>query len=183
MEWCSYDDFDKIIDYLMHNKAVLMETDTVLGLFSKNEELLYSLKNRPKQKKIVLLVKDINQIPNPSKQLKRLAASFWPGQLTLIYNQISYRIPNHKEVLKVLPIVGSVYCTSANISGEEPFRNSKEAFEKFKDNPASNDLLVVKGVSYTPSPSTIYDLDTNKIIRQGAITLDQIEASLNSIKE
>lgn len=86
-------------------------------------------------------------------------------------------------MLKVLPIVGSVYCTSANISGEEPFRNSKEAFEKFKDNPASNDLLVVKGVSYTPSPSTIYDLDTNKIIRQGAITLDQIENSLNSIKK
>lgn len=183
MEWCSYDDFDKIIDYLMHNKAVLMETDTVLGLFSKNEDLLYSLKNRPKQKKIVLLVEDVNKIPHPSKELKRLAESFWPGQLTLIYDHISYRIPNHKEVLKVLPIVGSVYCTSANISGEEPFRNSKEAFEKFKDNPASNDLLVVKGVSYTPNPSTIYDLDTNKIIRQGAITLDQIENSLNSIKK
>lgn len=183
MEWCSYDDFDKIIDYLMHDKAVLMETDTVLGLFSKNENLLYSLKNRPKQKKIVLLVQDVDKIPQPNQELKRLAASFWPGQLTLIYNHISYRIPNHKEVLKILPIVGSVYCTSANISGEEPFRNSKEAFEKFKDNPASNDLLVVKGVSYTPSPSTIYDLDTHQIIRQGAITLNQIENSLHSIKE
>ena len=182
MEWCSYDDFDKIIDYLMHNKAVLMETDTVLGLFSKNEDLLYALKNRPKQKKIVLLVENVDQIPHPSKELRRLAASFWPGQLTLIYDHISYRIPNHKEVLKVLPIVGPVYCTSANISGEEPFRNSKEAFDKFQNNPASNNLLVVKGVSYTPSPSTIYDLDTKKIIRQGAITLAEIEDSLNSIK-
>ena len=183
MEWCSYDDFDKIVDYLMHNKAVLMETDTVLGLFSKNEDLLYSLKNRPKQKKIVLLVESIKQIPDPNEELKRLAESFWPGQLTLIYNHISYRIPNHKEVLKVLPLVHSVYCTSANISGEEPFRNSKEAFEKFQRNPASNDLLVVKGVSYTPKPSTIYDVDTHQIIRQGAITLEQIQQSLNSIKE
>lgn len=95
---------------------------------------------------------------------------------------MSYRIPNHKEVLKVLPIVGPVYCTSANISGEEPFRNSKEAFDKFQNNPASNDLLVVKGVSYTPSPSTIYDVNAHKIIRQGAITLDEIENSLKSIK-
>lgn len=60
----------------MHNKAVLMETDTVLGLFSKNEDLLYSLKNRPKQKKIVLLVEDVNKIPHPSKELIRLAESF-----------------------------------------------------------------------------------------------------------
>ncbi|MBP5783171.1 hypothetical protein J6W32_00900 [bacterium] len=53
-----------------------METDTVLGLFSKNEDLLYALKNRPKQKKIVLLVENVDQIPHPSKELRRLAASF-----------------------------------------------------------------------------------------------------------
>ncbi|MBR4486555.1 hypothetical protein IKS57_04325 [bacterium] len=54
-----------------------METDTVLGLFSKNEADLYLLKNRPIQKKIVLLVKDLRQITNnPSKELVKLANKF-----------------------------------------------------------------------------------------------------------
>ena len=110
--------------------------------------------------------------------------TYWTAQVTLpkLCGDL-----NEKEIKKRGNIcahrVHSVYCTSANISGEEPFRNSKQAFEKFQSNPASNDLLVVKGVSYTPKPSTIYDVDTHQIIRQGAITLEQIQQSLNSIKE
>lgn len=61
-----------IIDQLQNNKAILMETDTVLGLFSKNEELLYKLKQRPKEKKIVKLVNNLNQIDN----IKKLPTDF-----------------------------------------------------------------------------------------------------------
>ena len=54
-----------------------METDTVLGLFSKNEEDLYLLKNRPKEKKIVLLIKNIQQIPGDiSDEFIKLANKF-----------------------------------------------------------------------------------------------------------
>ena len=53
-----------------------------------------------------------------------------------------------------------------------------EAYEIFKNNPISQKLLIVKGKSYSTKPSTIYNLDEHKIIREGEISLDEINQAL-----
>lgn len=175
----NFENLELIINWLKNNNTALMETDTVLGLFSKNETDLYLLKNRPIQKKIVLLVKDLKQITNnPSKELVKLSNKFWPGKLTIIYKKIAYRIPNQKQILEVLNELNSLYCTSANISGNDTIKNTDEAYEIFKNNPISQKLLIVKGKSYSTKPSTIYNLDEHKIIREGEISLDEINQAL-----
>ena len=162
----NFNDLTLIINWLKNNNTALMETDTVLGLFSKNEADLYLLKNRPIQKKIVLLVKDLKQITNnPSKELVKLANKFWPGKLTIVYQKIAYRIPNQKQILEILNKLDSLYCTSANISGNDTIKNTDEAWDIFKNNPVSKKLLIVKGKSYSTKSSTIYNLDEHKIIR------------------
>lgn len=179
MTTCDFKDIHLIIDYLKNDKVVLMETDTLLGLYSKNQDLLYKLKNRSKEKKIVLFVKDISEIDkNPSKELILLSNAFWPGKLTIIYNNIAYRIPNKKEILNILNLVSPIYCTSANISGQEAIRNSDEALQIFKNNSISDQLLIVNGQSYSKLGSTIYNLDTHKLIRQGEITIHEINSIL-----
>lgn len=177
-----YYNLNLIIDWLKNNNIALMETDTVLGLFSKNEEDLYLLKNRPKEKKIVLLIKNIQQIPGDiSDEFIKLANKFWPGKLTIIYHKIAYRIPNHPQILKILDELNSIYCTSANISGHDTIRTSDEAFNIFENNLISNKLLVVKGKSYSAKPSTIYNLDEHKIIREGEISLNEINEVLKEM--
>lgn len=165
---------EEIIKYLQENKAVIMETDTVIGIYSKNLKLLYDLKQRPKEKKIVTLVKDVYDIcQNPSTELLKLAKAFWPGKLTIIYKNTSYRIPNNEYTLKVIDKISPIFCTSANISGQDTIRTSKEALNIFKDE--KDDILIINGVSYSLKPSTIYNLDTHTLIREGDITLQEIE--------
>lgn len=179
MEKCDSSNVKLIEKYLENNKAVLMETDTVLGIFSKNLELIYKIKERSREKKIVLFVKDVYQIDShPSEALLKLTKAFWPGKLTIIYKGISYRIPNNDLVINTLNKISPIYCSSANTSGEDVFKNSDEAFEKFKNNEYANELLVVKGVSKRKLPSTIYSLDENKVLREGEITLNQINEVL-----
>lgn len=172
-----------IIEQLQNNKAILMETDTVLGLFSKNEELLYKLKQRPKEKKIVKLVNNLNEIDDinnlPSDFLK-LTRSFWPGKLTIIYKNIAYRIPNHPDVIELLKHISPLYCTSANLSGYPTFKNSYEGFDIFTDFIKNKDLMILKGKSLNNKSSTIYNLDEHKIIRQGDISIKDID---NVLKE
>lgn len=178
MKTCTINDIGLIEDYLLKNNAVIMETDTVLGIFSKNLDLIYKIKQRPAEKKIVLLIDNVNQIPNGSNELLKLAKGFWPGKLTIVYNKISYRIPNQPYVLNILKKLSWMYCSSANISGQNVFKNTQEALDKFKNSPFKDKLLIVDGQSNSSLPSTIYDLDEHKLLRQGEITLEEINRVL-----
>jgi hypothetical protein len=67
-----------------------------------------------------------------------------------------------------------LFLTSANRSGEVPVPNSTVAYELFQNEIAA----VVEGVAGSNVASTIVDLSqaTPKILRQGTITLEDIEA-------
>ena len=106
---------------LKKGEVIAIPTDTVYGLvclpeFPEAIERIYTLKGRPKDKKLITLTLTP---PPPPATLKPLADLHWPGALTLIINGHGYRIPNHPITLALLKEVGPLLSTSANRSGEK----------------------------------------------------------------
>ena len=95
---------------------------------------------------------------------------YWPGQLTIIYQQISYRIPKNPFILALLKILSVVYCSSANITNQKPLSSIAEIKQIFKPN-LDNIIAIEHSQNwpYSSIPSTIINLDRMIVIRQGQI--------------
>ncbi|KUH47439.1 Sua5/YciO/YrdC/YwlC family protein [Mycoplasmopsis meleagridis] len=145
----------------------ICNTDTVCGIGGpvKKEtlEVLYFLKKRPKNKKIMILVGSIEQ----AKQFKEWnmeatnwALKYWPGAYSIIVNGQGFRMPNNKELCDFLLTNGPMYVTSANISGKEPIQieDAKKIFPQIKN------IYRFKG-NITNKASEIFDIKNNKWIR------------------
>ncbi|MDR0740014.1 MAG: Sua5/YciO/YrdC/YwlC family protein [Mycoplasmataceae bacterium] len=173
-----WNELDQIAFELKNNKAAIVETDTVMGIISLNDSLIYNIKKRSKNKKLIRLVVSTNDVPKLNETEKKVVNKYWPGELTIIKHQIGYRIPNHAKLLKLLKKVNGVFSSSANLSGEAPIYNSEEALSVFKKHPF--DLIIVKGKQQNDHPSTIVDFDKIKIIRVGVIDPEPI---INELKK
>ncbi len=94
-----------------------------------------------------------------------------PGPLTVVWKGNGYRVPKADYLIDVIKQTGPLFCSSANISGKQPILTSQEAFTEFKE---SLDMLVIvdntpyEGVSQVPS--TIIDLDSLAVIREGTVS-------------
>ncbi|OAL10279.1 hypothetical protein A6V39_02435 [Candidatus Mycoplasma haematobovis] len=160
--------FKFLINKIKKGKPIVINTGTVFGLLSTKENNIYKLKNREKNKKNILLISDIGQIGKKlPEEFKKLAKEFWPGSLTLIYEKQGYRIPKNKILLKILRSTGPLWSSSANMSGQNPIKNLKEAKRIFKDKV----LYVSASNKLSNEPSTIYDFDEKKIVREGKLAL------------
>lgn len=170
-------EYEEIVFELINGKTIIIPTDTQYGLISLNIDDLYKIKKRKKSKKIIKFIRDASIINTNNESFIKLSKKFWPGKLTLILNKESYRMPNSSLILKLLDRFKSLYCTSANISGLNPITNLEEAEMQFKK---KNDKLVfVKTEKLGDNiPSTIYDIDNKKIIREGIISLGEINNEL-----
>ncbi len=171
-------DIEEIVFEMKTNKAAIIPTDTLIGIAAIDKSQIYKIKKRSHTKKVILFVKDISHIKDASDELKILAKKFWPGNLTIIENGISYRIPNNKLCLALLDKLGQFYCSSANISGKDPIKRSIDAESMFNKNLES--IVVVEGQSTKDVASTIYDLDKKKILRLGSIGEEQINECLQT---
>ncbi len=170
-------DIDEIIFEMKNNKVAIIPTDTLYGIAAIDKSLIYKIKKRSYNKKIVLFVKDISYIKNASNDFKKLAKKFWPGKLTLIENGISYRIPDSKICLSLLNKLGQFYCSSANISGKEPIARIEDAQQVFSKNLESI-VVVDTQCKHDGIASTIYDIDKHKVIREGKIKEGEINECL-----
>lgn len=160
-------DWVSIANLLKQGKVVIMETDTVMGIFAKDVRKIYKLKKRDESKKVVLLTPyNINTV---NKFAKKAMKMYWPGALTIIVDGLSYRMPDHKTILKILNEAGPVYCSSANISGKEVCKDHTEAVHAFRRN--YDQITFVRGKENNRYPSTILDCDNKNVIRQGTIII------------
>lgn len=162
------------VDWLLCGKALIVKTDTVWGLLSINENLLYEIKKRPITKPFVRLINDINVMHNLKKIHKDFIKEFWPGDVTIIKDNISYRMPHNDFLLKLtnfFPATTPLFLTSANISGEETIKNYKDAATVFNEwcdwcafvVPSKEPIDKFKKIL----PSSIVDIDKWKILRAG----------------
>lgn len=168
---------------------VISPTDTVYGMLANafNMEAInkiYSIKEREKEKPLVVLLKDINQAENFSnKKVPNFIKNNVPGELTFIMplldelkkkflylkDTIALRIPNDNYMQLILEKTNHIVAPSANPSGYGIILDGNKLVNIYKD---KVDLIVNAGILDNKVPSTLYDCINNKIIRQGNVYLD-----------
>ena len=194
---------DKIEKTLVAGGAVVLPTETVYGLFAQalNEEAVervYELKRRPRDKALNLNVASIEEIyafsKNQPSYLKQLYQAFLPGPLTIILQAndrvptwinsgmetVGFRIPNHPRTLDLIRKYGPLIGPSANLSGKASGTSFQQIMMDFQEEISG----VEDDAALTGQDSTILDLSGEKaiILRQGAITREDILAQVNDIK-
>ena len=194
---------DKIEKTLAAGGAVVLPTETVYGLFAQalNEEAVervYELKRRPRDKALNLNVASLEEIYAFSKNqpcyLEQLYQAFLPGPLTVILQAndrvpawinsgmetVGFRIPNHPVTLDLIRKYGPLIGPSANLSGKVSGTSFQQIVMDFQEQVSG----VEEDAALTGQDSTILDLSGEKalILRQGAITREDILAQVNGIK-
>ena len=194
---------DKIEKTLVAGGAVVLPTETVYGLFAQalNEEAVervYELKRRPRDKALNLNVASLEEIyafsKNQPSYLEQLYQAFLPGPLTIILQAndrvptwinsgmetVGFRIPNHPLTLDLIQKYGPLIGPSANLSGKASGTSFQQIMMDFQEEISG----VEDDAALTGQDSTILDLSGEKaiILRQGAITREDILAQVNDIK-
>jgi tRNA threonylcarbamoyl adenosine modification protein (Sua5/YciO/YrdC/YwlC family) len=118
---------------------VVVPTETVYGIAGKPEahvvDRIFAVKQRPPDKSIQLLVPGaewLDRLAHPSSDARLLAATFWPGPLTLVTwaradapsavvsdGTIGLRVPANQTALDLLERCGPLAASSANRSGDD----------------------------------------------------------------
>jgi L-threonylcarbamoyladenylate synthase len=131
---------------------------------------------------------DVEKVAVISQNGRRLAAKFWPGQLTMVLpkkpnfpdvvtfglDSVGLRIPNNDVALRLLGLCGGLLIgSSANRTGEEPPRRVQEIAMELK---GMVDVVLDGGAAAQGMPSTVADLTSEKprILREGPISLKEI---------
>ena len=130
---------------------------------------------------------------NQPTYLQQLVESFLPGPLTIILEAndkvpywvnsnlttVGFRMPSHPVTLELIREFGPLIGPSANISGQ----SSGVDFHKILQNFDQVVLGLEDDAFLTGQDSTILDLsgDKVKILRQGAITREDILAKIPAI--
>ena len=184
----------KMCLFLKQNKIIAVDTDTVPGLMidANNKiasQLLFSAKNRPMEKKLVLvthdwgIVKEILDLRSINqKKLKEIMSRFWPGRYTFVFNvnqnyqktygkTLAVRIPKNTFLLEFLKFYGKpIYLTSINKSGDIPFlKVTKRNAPKIKSLSPHIALMIDSCESVLRRPSSILDLTQEKVRGQAKV--------------
>ncbi len=172
----------------LNGKVIIFPTDTVYGIGCLLQDVssihrIYEIKNRDYSKPMVILCANLRQVKELIRRDQTIPDSllkFWPGKLTIIFfknesvydiitannSTVGIRIPGNRFALDLLSKHGPMVVTSLNISSEPPIL-------KFKDTLAfANQVdMIVEGEDLSGIPSTVYDLTTHKVLRQGDIEI------------
>ena len=177
---------------LARGELVAFPTDTVYGLAAGHDHLrkLYIAKDRPKDKRIPVLLSDAANLEASAlvtAAARALAERFWPGPLTLVLvaprrGTLAFRVPDHPVARRLIAASGGgLPVTSANRSGQADARTAQEVVEQLEGRVA---LVLDGGRTAGDRPSTIVDCTTDqlKILREGAISAAEIEQALRQAK-
>ncbi len=182
------------VETLKKGGLVAFPTDTVWGVLARMEDeaacrRIYALKGRAEDKPLQVLVADLKAAlalaePGPLEgRFLKLAQAFWPGGLTIVVpgrgippwisqdGSVGLRMPNHEALREVLKGVGGyAAATSLNRSGEPPVRSLEGAKAFPVDYVFPGEAL---GLA-----SSVVDLRTGQVLREGAIPREVLEAYL-----
>lgn len=192
---------NKAAKTILQGGVIGYPTETVYGLGANAlsdvaVEKVFELKGREKNKPILIIAPDLDQVKKLvasfPRQAEMLAKAFWPGPLTMVLeaathlsesllgggNRIGIRIPGNQICLELLKRCGvPITSTSANISGQPNPINAAEVYKNFGDR---LDLIIDGGIASSRVPSTVIGFDDNQVtlIREGAISKIKIEQAI-----
>ena len=185
------------ISILKQGGLVAFPTDTVygLGVWANSQqavERVYSVKERPRNVALSLLLANISQIGEVAEPVPPiawlLAHNFLPGALTIVLHKsnsvpdiitaggitVAVRVPAHPIPVALAqglgaPIVG----TSANVSGKPSALTAEEVYSQFG---SKIDLIIDGGRCPGGRESTIIDVTGEEpvILREGAISREEL---------
>lgn len=190
--WCNF--CDQNVDFFIKNDEIYENQEFKKGddkiENKKNNECLY-LQNKVPKKHIIANI--IN---------RKLIETFWPGPLTLIFNRgnkdkmniqvlnkenktnnfLAIRSPNYHITRQYISIVGPIFAPSANLSGKVSCTDAQHV-----KNDLNNRIEIIinsdqdlENKSYGLE-STIYSAYTNKILRPGSISKEDIMKAIEPI--
>ena len=191
---------EELANILKNDGVICVPTDTVYGVCArmnseKARENLMGLKKRPANKSIPIMCANEEQIKNigiVNSKVESIIHNFMPGPITLVLLknsklpkyinegsvEVGVRMATSQILEQLIQKVGSpIFMTSANISGEPTCQTLEEIEKAF---PTLDGIL--EGEVPKGQASTILDCTSEeiKILRQGPITLEQIEKTFNT---
>ncbi|MCP4644851.1 MAG: threonylcarbamoyl-AMP synthase [bacterium] len=182
-------------DAIAAGKVIAYPTETVYGLgvdpFAPVAlDRLFAVKQRSDTHPVLVIVADRGQLArlaaDVGPQAKACMDAFWPGPLSLVLPAVDglpEAIAPHGKVCVRCPSCdvarglceafgGPITSTSANLSGEPPARTVEGAL-------LPGVLLGIDGGELAGgTPSTVYDPDENRMLREGAVAGAEIVAQL-----
>lgn len=193
-------EIDQLVGILKNDGVISVPTDTVYGICARIDskiayDKLMKVKKRPSSKIFPIMCANEEQIKSIAivdKRAEKLIHTFMPGPITLILNKrpevplfvnnenktIAIRMATSKFLEDLILKTGSpLFMSSANQSGM-PVCTTLEEIEKACPN---LDGMMEGNVKFGQS-STIVDctLEKVEVIREGPISLQQIENVLNA---
>jgi tRNA threonylcarbamoyl adenosine modification protein (Sua5/YciO/YrdC/YwlC family) len=194
---------DPIVDAVVavrSGRLIVFPTDTVYGVGTVPHDAaatarLFEAKRRPRDLTLPVLTGSLDAARAVAwfdDRAERLAASLWPGPLTLVLPRtdtstgwelggeggtIGVRMPSHPLALAVLHAAGPLATTSANRSGEPPAMTCDELHAAFGDQVA---VYLCQEQPLTGAASTVVDLTQGdvRVVRAGGVDADRIEQLL-----
>jgi len=182
-------------DLLREGAVVAFPTDTVygVGVAAAREdrlEALFALKRRPLDRRIPMLVANLEQTTGwtADDRATALAARFWPGALTLVLASSSggasqaFRAPDHPVALALIAAAGPIFGTSANVSDEPDTLGADDVLIAFATQQDELAAVVDGGPVPGGRASTVLDLtvDPPRILREGPVSAAELGDVLGS---
>tara|TARA_A100001234_G_scaffold207428_1_gene204663 strand:- start:3004 stop:3585 length:582 start_codon:yes stop_codon:yes gene_type:complete len=174
---------------------VVFPTDTLpaIGCLPKFSNIIYEFKKRDKNKPLILMGSDQNQLidyvhESAREDYENIASKYWPGALTMVIpssgqgsetitsndHTIGLRIPNSCMAQSLLTEIGPLLTSSANISG---FKGSITAEGIALDFPSLGILGPVPWEKSSGKASTIISWEKNRdwrLIRKGEVSVEEL---------
>ncbi len=188
-------EINELADILKKDGVISVPTDTVYGICSRMSSIkahnnLMVAKNRPTNKLFPIMCADEEQIKSIAiidEKIEKMIRNFMPGPITLILKKrpelpeyinngsstIAVRMASSKTLEDLIRKTGSpLFMTSANQSGSPVCTN----LDEIEKSCPTLDGMLEGNVSFCKG-STIVDCVSKpiKIIREGPISLDQIQ--------
>jgi L-threonylcarbamoyladenylate synthase len=171
-------------ELLAGGAVVAFPTDTVYGVgvaASRPDRLeaLFALKRRPADRRIPMLVGDLEGTANlgatVDDRARALAARFWPGALTIVLprgeDTQAFRVPDHPVALALIRAAGPMLATSANVSDEPDTLGADEVLIAFATQQDELAAVVDGGPVPGGVASTVIDVSVTpaRLLRDGPI--------------
>ena len=186
---------------LADGRIVAYPTDTLYGLGvdptqAPAVQRLCRLKTRSAEAGIPLIADSLAQAESAAGALpplgRRLAARFWPGPLTLVFDpetgfaagvcaadgSVAIRVPRGFAARRLAALCGGpITATSANRAGRRPAATAAEVVEGLGSAVA---LILEQSTALTGPPSTIVDVRGRLplLVREGAVEWERVLQSL-----
>ena len=187
---------EKAVRIMKEGGVIIFPTESSygIGVDATNETAIRKIaavKQQPEEKNTSIVVADLEQAKRFGKitgEAEKLAKKFMPGPLTLVVEKnpgvpellaertIAFRISSNPVARKLCTALGNgITATSANLHGRPSIYEAKDVIKEFNNRVH---MIIDAGNLLHVAPSTIYDVEQKKVLRQGPITEQQIRQAL-----